>query len=89
MSRKCSDLRAGEWVVFKLLSDIYREKIPETGTVVTISLDRRTVEVSYMEGYRERFELIPFADMIAVYNPDGEVLNFDNISGPSDLLIAE
>lgn len=45
--------------------------------------------VSWLEGYKDRRDFIPFEDMLAVYNPNGEMMKFDNISGKSDLLIPE
>lgn len=37
----------------------------------------------------DRHDFIPFDDMLAVYNPNGEMMKFGNISGKSDLLIPE
>lgn len=87
MKRSCKSLKYGEAVVFLIYSDIYKHKIHEWGTVVAVEED--FVEVSWMEGFRERFNKIPMQDMVAVRNdsPDAEVLHFDNIYGPSDLLV--
>ena len=71
MKRSCKSLKYGEAVVFLIYSDIYKHKIHEWGTVVAVEED--FVEVSWMEGFRERFNKIP-------------ILHFDNIYGPSDLL---
>lgn len=86
--RTCQSLKQGEAVVFKLYSDIYKEKKPMDGTVIYVNTDRRIVWVSYLEGYKDRSDAIPFEDMLAVYNPEGEMMKFDNISGKSDLLIS-
>lgn len=89
MERKCSSLKLNEAVVFRLYSDIFKEKIPEIGTVIGLLTNRREVFVSYMEGYKERHEQISFDDMLAVYNENGVMMRFDNISGKSDVLIPE
>ena len=86
--RTCASLKQGEQVVFKIYSDIYEEKRPMDGFVIYVNTDRRVVWVSYLEGYKDRSDAIPFEDMLAVYNPNGEMMNFDNISGKSDLLIS-
>ena len=42
-----------------------------------------------MDGYKYLTEDIPYEDMIAAYDKDGEIMKFDNIKGPSVLLVAE
>ena len=56
------------------------------GTVVEVT--DAYVEVSWMERYKERFNRIPLYDMLAVHSdePNAEVMHFENIYGPSDLL---
>lgn len=89
LTRKCTSLQYGEQVVFNLFSDIYKRKVPETGSVEFVDANRKIVHASYMEGYKECFSDIPFEDMFAVYNPNAPVMKFENISGESDLLIPE
>lgn len=84
--RSCGSLKAGESVVFKLYSDIYNKKIPMDGTVIYVNTDRKVVWVSYLEGYKDRSDAIPFEDMLAVHNPNGPMMHFDNIYGKSDIL---
>ena len=86
---KCSDLPINTPVVFKIYSDIYKKKIHMDGHVVGISLKRREVWVCYLEGYKSRTENIPFEDMVAAYDENGEMMQFDNIKGKSVLLEAE
>lgn len=43
----------------------------------------------WLEGYKDYRKPIPFKDMLAVYNPNGEMMKFENVSGMSDLLVAE
>ena len=86
MTRDCSTLKNGEQVVFYIYSDIYKKKIPETGTVEYVSSERKEVHVNWLEGYKDRHDVVPFGDMIAVYNKDGEMMRWPGISGPSDLL---
>lgn len=89
MERKCISLQPGEQVVFNIYSDILKRKTPMDGSIVSVYEDTNRVCVSWMEGYKERHNFIPFEDMLAVYNPNGPMMKFDNISGRSDLLIPE
>ena len=89
MNRKCTSLKADEQVVFKIHSDIFEKKIPMDGSVLAVYETTQNVLVSWLEGYKDRHDLISFEDMLAVYNPNGEMMKFDNISGKSDLLIPE
>ena len=88
-SRKCTSLQFNEQVVFKIHSDIYEKKIPMDGSVISVHENTKKVCVSWLEGYKDRCDFIPFEDMLAVYNPNGDMMKFDNISGKSDLLIPE
>lgn len=89
MNRKCTSLQFNEEVVFMIHSDIYEKKIPMTGSVMSVLENTKKVCVSWLEGYKDRKDFIPFEDMLAVYNPNGEMMKFGNISGKSDLLIPE
>lgn len=42
-----------------------------------------------MEGYKYRIGNIPYKDMIAAYDENGEMMSFENIKGKSILLTAE
>jgi len=87
--RKCTSLQPDEQVVFNVHSDIFKRKIPMNGSVVFVDKNKRTVNVSWLEGYREHHNDISFDDMLAVHNPAASVVRFENISGKSDLLIPE
>lgn len=89
MQRTCSSLKCGENVVFKTYSDIYKKKIPMDGTVIDIYPKRQMVVICWLEGYKSRTEHVDYSDMIAVHNPDGEMMKFNSISGKSDLLLPE
>ena len=89
LTRKCSSLQAEEQVVFWLTPDFRRGKVVMNGSVVFVDESAKTVCVSWMEGYRERHDDIPFEDMLAVHNSKAPVMKFENISGKSDLLIPE
>ena len=89
MNRNCSSLKPNEQVVFKIYSDIYKEKIPTYGNVTFVNTERRTVDVNWLEGYKDRHDTIAYEDMLAVYNPEGETMKFKGISGRSDILIPE
>jgi hypothetical protein len=86
---KCSELQKNRPVVFNLYSEIYGKKTPMDGSVIYVLPEKRTVCVSYMDGYHSRTDDIPYEDMLAAYDKDGEMMKFDNIRGPSVLLIAE
>jgi hypothetical protein len=89
MSRKCSSLQSNEQVVFNLYSEIFEKKIPMDGSVIFVFPNRKEVMVSYLEGYKDRHDNIPYEDILAVYDKNGEEMYFENIHGPSELLIAE
>lgn len=86
---KCSELNKDRPVVFNLHDEIYGKKIPMDGFVIYVLPERKTVCVGYMDGYKYLTEDIPYEDMIAAYDKDGEMMKFDNIKGPSVLLVAE
>lgn len=89
MNRKCTSLKRNEQVVFLIHSDIYNRKIPMDGSVISVNESTRKVDISWLEGYKDRHDSISYEDMLAVYNPEGEMMKFENISGKSDLLIPE
>lgn len=86
MVRPCSSLKNGEQVVFKYFSEVLKRNTYEEGTVDFVDANNKNVSVSYLEGYKDRHDDIPFNRMVAVYNSSGKVMKFDHISGPSDLL---
>jgi hypothetical protein len=86
---KCSDLQKNRPVVFNLFDEIYGEKRPMDGSVIYVLPEKRTVCVSYLDGYKSLTEDVPYEDMLAAYDKDGEMMKFDNIKGPSVLLVAE
>ena len=89
MKRSCSSLKFKDQVIFNIYSSIYEHKIPEIGTVLDVNKERREVIVDWLEGYKDRHDNIPYEDMLAIYNPNGEMMHFDNISGPSDILVPD
>ena len=76
---KCSELKPGDQVVYKL-HEGGREDYGD-GTVVLITPG--FVHASRLEGYRDRDDAVPFADMLAKYDPEGEEMRFGHIHGPS------
>lgn len=86
---KCSDLKISTPVVFKTYSDILERKIPMDGNVIAVIPETRNVVVCWLEGYKSRTDNIPYEDMIAAHDPNGEMMRFENISGKSVLLVAE
>lgn len=89
MIRKIESLKAGEEVVFNIYNDIYEEKRPINGTVDFVNKELKIVSVSYLYGYKNMDAFIPYEDMLAVYNPNGDYMKFNGVEGPSDELIAE
>ena len=89
MGMKCSELKVNAQVVFKIYCDIYKRKIYEIGSVVYVLPNRREVCVCYLDGYKSRSENIPYEDMVACYDENGEMMSFDNIKGKSVLLVVE
>ena len=86
---KCSELQKDRPVVFNIYNEIYGKKKPEIGSVIYVLPEKRAVCVSYLDGYKSMTEDIPYEDMLAAYDKDGEFMRFDNINGPSVLLVAE
>lgn len=84
--RSCNSLKQNEHVVFNVWSDIYNHKIPMNGNVLYVDKQSKTVCVNYLYGYKSETEHVEYNDMLAVYNPDGKMMYFDNIYGCSDLL---
>ena len=89
MGLKCSELKENAQVVFKIYSDIFKRKIYETGSVIYVLPNRREACVCYLDGYKSRSENIPYEDMVACYDENGEMMSFNNIKGKSVLLAAE
>ena len=87
--RKCSSLKKNEQVVFRTYSDIFGRKIYETGSVIYVLPNSKTVAVSYLDGYRSATEDIPYEDMVACYDDTGNYMEFDNIKGRSVFLSNE
>ena len=84
MKRNVKTLQKGEQVVFNIYNNIYDKKIPEVGSV--ISVEPNGVWIRWLEGYRDRLDFIPFEDMIAVYDENGEMMKWHGIEGKSVLL---
>ena len=82
--RNVRTLQKHEQVVFYVYNNIYRKKIPQVGTVLDV--EDRGVWINWLEGYRDQCHLIPFTDMIAVYDENGEMMKWSGIEGKSVLL---
>ena len=87
--RRCSDLKKMEQVAFRV--DPYYQGNKEVffGNVINVYPENARVDVVYLAGYHSRSDAIPYDDMLAVYDEDGEVMSFDGVSGRSVLLKAE
>lgn len=84
--RECNSLNENEQVVFNLYSDLYGKKVPMNGNVLSVDVANRKVHVAYLYGWKSENAIVDFYDMLAVYNPNGKIMKFDNISGRSDTL---
>lgn len=79
--RKISSLQPDEEVIFKVDPYHVGKKEYEFGSVLYVNND--TVAVSYLYGYKNFTDDIPYEDMIAVHDEDGVDLNIPGISGKS------
>ena len=86
---KCSELKKMEQVVFRVDPYYQGNKKVFFGNVIGVYPERKRVGVIYLEGYKSRNDFIPYEDMLAVYDEDGEMMSFDRVSGLSALLKAE
>ena len=84
--RECRNLRRDEQVVFLVWDELLERKVPINGNVLFINEPRGTVVVCYLDGYRSETADVRYADMLAVYDPEGAYMKFDNICGNSCLL---
>ena len=86
---KCSNLIKNAQVVFK--ADPFHEghKMFYDGTVIYVLNNVKKVCVSYLCGYQNYTDDIPYEDMIACYDENGEMMKFGGIRGKSQLLIPE
>lgn len=78
---KCSELKPGDQVVYKITENGAARY--ETGTVVLVTPGNGLVHACRLEGYKNRDDTIPFKDMAAKYDPAGKEMRFGNIHGPS------
>lgn len=86
---KCTELQKGRSVVFKVDPYYQGNKQVFDGTVLWVNEDKQTVTVSYLEGYKDRNDNIPFEDMLAAYDKHGEMMDFGGVKGKSILLVAD
>ena len=86
---KCTELQKDRPVVFRVDPYYQGNKQVFDGTVLWVNENQRTVEVSYLEGYKDRSDAIPFEDMIAAYDENGEMMDFGGVKGKSVLLTAD
>jgi len=86
---KCSELENGRPVVFKVDPYYQGNKQVYDGTVLWVNKNQKIVMISYLEGYKDRSDPVPFEDMISAYDENGEMMNFGGVKGKSVLLTAE
>ena len=81
-----SELKRGDSVVIKCIDYHTEEEIYDYGTIRLIDYEKKTAHIACLRGYKEEFEFVKFEKIIAVYNENGEMMKFGNISGKSILL---
>lgn len=86
MKRKCKDLKLHKTVIFKVFNNILNREIFECGTIEEIDLALNRVWISWLEGYRDKGDYLPFEKLVAVYDEKGERMTFGTLTGPSILL---
>ena len=86
--RTCKSLLKGEKVVFLVKEHGDRKSVFD-GNVVKNNSEEHRVVVSYLAGWKDRLATIPYRDMLGVYRPGAEIIDFGGLIGPSDWLIPE
>ena len=88
MKRKITDLEKDNEVMFRIATyGIGKETC--YGRVWKVHEPLRAVEMRGLFGHKDGRVLIPFEDMIAVYNLAGIDFMFDGVWGPVDILVDE
>ena len=87
--RWISKLKAGEQVVCRVY--VYNlDRIKEWKCHFVANYpERRQIMVTWLDGWRSDGDFVDYEDVLAVFDPDGPVMEFDNgsLRGPSALLI--
>lgn len=88
-TRKCSTLKPGENII--ILYDCLHNgnRTPIDATVSFVDTETKKVHTTLLLGFRCEYPTLNYEDCLAVYTEDGEYMKFENISGPSQLLIPE
>ncbi|GAA0102411.1 hypothetical protein UT300012_31260 [Paraclostridium bifermentans] len=76
---KYNKLKDGDVVIFKMYSDILSKECFQDGVIVNIRNNK--ADISYLEGYKSRVELIDFDKIIAKPDVNGEYMKFDCFVG--------
>ena len=78
-TRKCTELKKGDIVLFYVDPYSSGQKELEQGTVIHVY--EQKVDVCYLYGYKSMTDMIPFEDLVSVYDENGEYQKFRNFSG--------
>lgn len=84
----CSKLRADDVVMFMNWSPVYKECIPDIGTILDVDHCHKTATIGYMEGYKYYIVVSSWDKLLAVYTKGEPVVHAKSIYGPSKLLIS-
>lgn len=87
--RKVSELKQGDLVVFRIDAHGWGKKYSEYGHVYEVRKEEKKVDVHWLCGYQDRHDKIPFEDVLAVHDENGEWMDFDGVRGRSLLLLPE
>lgn len=79
ITRKCTELKKGDIVLFYVDPYSLGQKESEQGTVINVY--EQKVDVCYLYGCKSMTDMIPFEDMVSVHDKNGAYQKFYNFSG--------
>ena len=87
--RWISKLKFNEHVVCRVPSHQLDQVIEEDCNFIKAYPERKKILVGYLDGYRSESAFVDYNDVLAVFDPNGEYMTFDDgcLSGRSALLI--
>lgn len=73
-TKHCTELKEGDIVLFNVDTYGDGEKTLHDGNVIQVYSNK--VDVCYLDGYKCEYAMIPFEDMVAVYDEAGDEQKF-------------
>ena len=83
---KHSNLNQGDIVIFRRYCDILERENYQDGSVIAVDLERQTVTISWLEGYKSRVDDVEFSKVVAKPSHDGDSMKLGVFSGKFFLL---